>query len=41
MSLDHAKSIECPTGGGGVPPPAGLPPIVGGTRGAFLVVLPT
>lgn len=31
---------ECPTGGEGVPPPAGLPPIVGGTRRAFLVVLP-
>ena len=40
MSLDHAESIECPTGGEGVPPPAGLPPIVGGTRRAFLVVLP-
>ena len=31
---------EFPTGGEGVPPPAGLPPIVGGTRRAFLVVLP-
>ena len=40
MSLDHAESIECPTGGEGVPSPAGLPPIVGGTRRAFLVVLP-
>ena len=24
MSLDHAESIECPTGGEGVPPPRGL-----------------
>ena len=40
MSLNHADSIEYPTGGEGVPPPPGLPPIVGGTRRAFLVVLP-